>query len=96
MGLKILFNFSAEKSNNKIYMQALSFAGSGLEVCLCVPAGPTQREDKKPDNASCSTAVEIMKDHLKRGVWGFFSRYVSHFLHLVFRGGWEGDTVVLV
>lgn len=64
---------------------------NGLEVCLCVLAGPTQRKDKKPDNVSCSTAVEVMKDHLKH----FFSRYVSHFFYLLvfLLGGAEIDLV---
>lgn len=78
MGLKILFNFSAEKKTIKYKCRLLVLQVKGLEVCLCVLAGSTQREDKKPDSVSWSTAAEIMKLHFKQ----LFSRYVSHFLHL--------------
>lgn len=53
---KILFNFSAAKSRNKIEIQSFSFA-DGLPGDLCTPAEPTQRQEKKSDNASCSAAV---------------------------------------
>lgn len=89
IGLKILFNFSDAKSRNKIKIQPPSFA-DGLPGDLYTPAGPTQRQDKKSDNASSSAAVGKWKTILK-----FFKNMFPIFSTFLFlkqdRG--KGDTV---